>query len=1043
MWFCHSSRGQNYYIQKRNFEKKEGLASSFVNTVCQDTLGIIWVGTNYGLNRFDGEDFQSYYPNFDGEDGFSNVKHVLVDSKNNIWCFYYFNKLRIDYQSYLSYYDGIRIQIFLNEKRKFVSVEEYLGGPIPFLTRDILSYYQKDSKIYFCLKSGSLYSYDDSLQEVFAYPGAQKIIQLGKDSFSVVIGNTILDLYNGKIVHECHPREFIKDLLPLDDDFLIEIRSVGRNDSIFFKKEFGKDLIFFENGKKFPEQGLRINKAGTFRNLKFGLEFMYSEGYIRILDADKNVIFTEADFLEDGESSDNISSVFIDKEANIWLCYRRSLKFFKIRPKLFHNLLEDFEKGVSCRGIEGIDDDKILVSSYSGLFLIENIDNESRSFKRISELDGLKFFRDSNDILIFGRPTSELFQINKDLEISYYASDKRFQGSVKIPFRDKETGKFFIGSGKGILKKTGPDKFDFLSCQDSKFLANQLVCRVIKESPKGIIIGTTSGIYRLDPETECVSPAFPNVKTFSTVYINDIYFDANGIVWVSTESQGLFRYDEGLDSLFNFNMKNGLTSNSVYTTLEDKENHLWVPTDFGLVRLNKLSGKVISFFDSDGLPDNEFNFLSSYQTADGNIIIGGINGISYFNPSEVNALIDLKQHEVLISGIQYFDYKQGRYVSMDINGISSGTLNLKNNQKSVILKLLHLDYSSTDYVRFAFRLDGKNDNWNYVEGSEINLNNLPSGKHTLEIAAVEHGNNEIEERIFIDLEVEGPFYFQWWFLAILILGLYGLFRIYVAVKLKYLILDKKRLEEEIEKRTATIVKQNDKLERLNNTKDRFFSIIAHELKGPLLGFQKISEKISFLIKKGEFERIPVLGKKMDQSGKQINDLLDNLLVWSLAQKGDIPLKFEMVDVGKKVELILNTFEAVIENKGLKFHIDIPEKTLVFSDKNGLQLMIRNLISNAIKYSYDGGMISIKATDLNNQTVISICDQGIGMSKIEIEELFKNKDFDSTPGTDGEKGTGLGWKLILELSRRLNIGLEVNSQKNEGLSVHLILSNVVL
>ncbi|MEZ4951790.1 MAG: ATP-binding protein [Saprospiraceae bacterium] len=996
------------------------------------------------MNRFDGEDFQSYYPNFGEEDGFSNVKHILVDSKNNIWCFYYFNKLRINYQSFLSYYDGIRIQVFLNEKRKFVSLEDYLGEPIPFLTRDILSYHHMDSKIYFCLKTGSLYCYDDTLKEVFAYPGAQKIIQLGKDSFSVASGNEIWIYKMEKLFINQILLNLSKIFYHLVKDLLIEVaRSLGKNDSIFFKKEFGKDLIFFEEGLRFPFQGLRINKTPVFKELKFGLNFMYSEGYIRILDADQNVVFTESDFLEEGEYGDNISSVFIDKDANIWLCYRRSLKFFKIRPKLFHNTLNDFEKGVSCRGIESIDDNKILVATYSGMFLIEDINKVSKSFKKISELDGLKFFRDSNDVLIFGRPTQELYQINKDLNISYYASEPRFQGSVKIPFRDKKTQKFFVGSGKGIFKKIGEDRFDYLSCRDSKFIADKLVCRVIKESPKGIIIGTTSGIYILDPETECVRPAFPNVKAFSNVYVNDVYFDASGIVWVSTESQGLFRYDEGVDSLFNFNMKNGLTSNSVYTTLEDKEDYLWVPTDFGLIRLNKLSGKVVSFFDSDGLPDNEFNFLSSHQLPDGNIIIGGINGVSYFNPSEVNSLIDLKQHEVLISGIQYFDYEKGGYVSMDVNGISSGTLKLKNNQKSVILKLVHLDYSSTDYVRFAFRLNGKNNTWNYVDGSEINLNNLPSGKHTLEIAAVEHGNNEIEERILIDLEVEGPFYFQWWFLGLLALGLYGLFRIYVAVKLKYLILDKKRLEEEIEKRTATIVKQNDKLESLNKTKDRFFSIIAHELKGPLLGFQKISEKISFLIKKGELDRIPVLGKKMDQSAKQINDLLDNLLVWALAQKGDIPLRFEMVDVGKKVQLILKTFEAVIENKGLVFHIDIPDGTMVYSDKNGLQLMIRNLISNAIKYSHDGGVVSVCTRLCQDQTIISICDQGIGMSKDEIDALFKNKDFGSKPGTDGEKGTGLGWKLILELSKRLNIGLEVKSQKYEGLRVDLTLSNIVL
>ncbi|MEZ4980448.1 MAG: hypothetical protein R2769_02460 [Saprospiraceae bacterium] len=297
------------------------------------------------MNRFDGEDFQSYYPNFGEEDGFSNVKHILVDSKNNIWCFYYFNKLRINYQSFLSYYDGIRIQVFLNEKRKFVSLEDYLGEPIPFLTRDILSYHHKDSKIYFCLKTGSLYCYDDTLKEVFAYPGAQKIIQLGKDSFSVASGNEILDIKNGEIIHKSNPPEFIKDFLPLGKDLLIEVRSLGKNDSIFFKKEFGKDLIFFEEGLRFPFQGLRINKTPVFKELKFGLNFMYSEGYIRILDADQNVVFTESDFLEEGEYGDNISSVFIDKGMKrVWLCYLEILKFLKIRPKLFHNTLNDFEK---------------------------------------------------------------------------------------------------------------------------------------------------------------------------------------------------------------------------------------------------------------------------------------------------------------------------------------------------------------------------------------------------------------------------------------------------------------------------------------------------------------------------------------------------------------------------------------------------------------------------------------------------------------------------------------------------------------------------
>ena len=219
--------------------------------------------------------------------------------------------------------------------------------------------------------------------------------------------------------------------------------------------------------------------------------------------------------------------------------------------------------------------------------------------------------------------------------------------------------------------------------------------------------------------------------------------------------------------------------------------------------------------------------------------------------------------------------------------------------------------------------------------------------------------------------------------------------------------------EERKKAEAKILENEVELRSLNATKDKFFSIIAHDLKSPFNSIVGFSELLVAELKTKNYDEIETYANIILQSSERALNLLMNLMEWSRSQTGKMEFNPEYVEMGNLINEICLLFDDVASQKSIQINRTLPPDTIVFADRAMVSTVIRNLISNAIKFTNTNGEIQISAKQKNNQILISIKDNGVGMSKETIEKLFRIEESFSSKGTNNETGTGLGLLLCKE------------------------------
>lgn len=237
------------------------------------------------------------------------------------------------------------------------------------------------------------------------------------------------------------------------------------------------------------------------------------------------------------------------------------------------------------------------------------------------------------------------------------------------------------------------------------------------------------------------------------------------------------------------------------------------------------------------------------------------------------------------------------------------------------------------------------------------------------------------------------------------------------------------LFNQIRKNNKHIKNQNLKLEELNTTKDKFFSIIAHDLRSPMVALQGIGQKLDYYVRKGKREKLLEIGDKVDGSMDKLNHLLNNLLSWATSQSGGIPHYSKVIDSKEMIGEAIALYQSLAEVKGVCFKLDL-EDLPIFVDLNTASTVLRNLISNAVKFTKEGSEIAITTQSRMGYTIIQVQDQGHGIDNETLEHLFQLKK-GSELGTIGEKGFGLGLKLCKEFVEINKGTIEVKSTLGKG------------
>ncbi len=247
-----------------------------------------------------------------------------------------------------------------------------------------------------------------------------------------------------------------------------------------------------------------------------------------------------------------------------------------------------------------------------------------------------------------------------------------------------------------------------------------------------------------------------------------------------------------------------------------------------------------------------------------------------------------------------------------------------------------------------------------------------------------------------------------------------------------------KLNQELTESKEIIKKDAEKLAKLNAEKDRFFSIISHDLRNPFNGCLMATELLFTRFNELSPEEIAAFIAALHDAATNMNKLLDNLLNWAQLQMGTLKTKLQPVDLSIAISNAVELQKSVVMKKDITITQKIGSPAKAKADQGMVDMVLRNLISNAIKFTPAGGKVVIQVEETAHEIAVSVKDSGIGMNKALQNKLFRINEKVSRPGTEGEQSTGLGLVLSFDMTQRMNGSLGVESEEGKGSTFTLTL-----
>jgi signal transduction histidine kinase/ligand-binding sensor domain-containing protein len=616
-------------------------------------------------------------------------------------------------------------------------------------------------------------------------------------------------------------------------------------------------------------------------------------------------------------------------------------------------------------------------------------------------------------------------------------------------------------------------------------LSSNVVWYVHEDKKNNIWLCTNNGLNRYDS----IKQSFYVYNNLPSRNIKVITEDNNGYLWVGTD-KGFCKIKADGTILEVYDESHGLIGNVVQGMVCDKKGVIWIATNKGLSSFNPSKKIFRNFTIEDGLQDYSFFQESFLKTRKGEIYFGGYGGFNSFHPDSFKA--DNHISPVLITEFQIFNKHviPGNPKSPLKKQITlTKEITLTHVQSVFSFGFTAINFTNSEKIQYAYKLEGFEEDWNYTDAHRrfATYTNLNAGNYVFRVKATNNDGSWNKNEASIKIIILPPWWKTWWFKLLVIIFIISTSISYYYYKISLYKKQKQLLEQEVSLRTEELRNANEELTRqteivqqtntqleehqqfieeqaeelrvnndeltekkrrieeqaeklaennkelslLNATKDKFFSIIAHDLRNPFNAVIGFSDLLLSNFKRYENEKIERYLKFIYISSISGSELLTNLLFWSRSQTGSIQFNPVELNLSSLIDNSINLLIGSAQSKNISIEKYIDETITCYVDENMLKTVIRNLISNAIKFTPKKGNISILASISGNHILVSVTDTGVGMSKEVVEKLFTQDYSLSTRGTANESGTGLGLILCKEFVEKHGGEIWAESEEKKG------------
>lgn len=600
--------------------------------------------------------------------------------------------------------------------------------------------------------------------------------------------------------------------------------------------------------------------------------------------------------------------------------------------------------------------------------------------------------------------------------------------------------------GKGIAKYN-PDThfaeiFSHKPENPTSGLSNNWAYNLCPDSENNIWVATAHGVTRLNPATKKITSFFHDEdypESLSDNSINTVHCDKDGNVWAGTIS-GLNVFNPVTQAFqkIKFPSESGIQNIAAIASTQPGE--IWCSTQSGIFRLNyrwdknheKLNHTVHFFNRTDGFINSSYFTNSAAANSESMLYWCGDEGIDFFNPKGIY-IHGIQKKDIIYSEIRV-DGKPAKSAA-DPKNAGLNMVMLQPSAIMVDIRFSALSFNNSK-LKYRYKLEGFNKEWVYPENETVaTYTSLPAGEYSFKVGVFCKNGEWTDSDTLLKIKVIPPF---WATLPFILISVFLIVAMFLLILYLRSSIQKNRqieLEKIIELRTSEIVSKNIELENSNQTKNKFLSIISHDLRGPVSGLMGILE----LMQDGNLpeEKMKEFISAANSSVKSTFNLLDNLLLWARSQTDKIEFYPSIFDLGEIMNSCVDLKMEQARQKNILIKRKFGDSLVVQGDMNMIDTVFRNILNNAIKFTYPGGKVTISTSQSETEVMVSVADTGIGLTPEQTETLFDLKTTGSA-GTSGEPGTGLGLIICNEFIQKNKGRLWVTPNEPQGAIFHFSL-----
>ncbi len=812
-------------IKFKRFSIDEGLSAVTVKTIYQDSQDFIWIGTQDGLNRFDGYHVKVFKSNQYSKTSLpSNDINCIFEDKDGLLYIgtndgglSVFNKQT---ELFTNYKAGLGSKRISNNSVRFIS--ELSNNELLIATEDGLNLFDKSTKtfskitcsnlattgdlkyifkdskgrVFVASYGNGLFEYDASTKTLINYPVSGSFIKGGSSNVSEKMNMRCITEVEGKIW--CGSDEGILVFNPDNKKFV--------------------DVIDFGNESRYNNRVVSFAKDKTDNFLWIGTWGGLAKYDIKTL---TYTLYSNNQLDQNSLSDDKISYLLSDKQKNLWIgtqdkginiYFPSSTKFPLLNSQ--NGLVNDFVYSVIETKAKGI-----WVGTAEGLYFKEEQASKFKDFSSITnkyEAKAILSLMEDEDgrIWIGTYGQGVIIYDPKNKSTKKMLADNNIGGTVtKIIQASNKV--VWVGTYEDGLYAINPVNLTIRRYTTNQGLSSNKVYSIFENvSDNTIWVGTEGGglcilnfINSVDRPYVTSYKHLENKNSISSNAVNNIYKDPKGFFWIAT-SNGLNKFDPVKKHFTVYSEKDGLPNSYIYDVIPDKSNNLWLPSNFGLTRFNpnitNENGSAFKNYNTkDGIQAREFNQGASFLCQDGKILVGGVSGLNYFDPREI------RENKITPNTYIYSFGRQGKEVRTDSSILFKKYIELSYKENYFTFELITLDYVSPDKNKFMYILEGYDNDWSSPSDvRHISYTELPGGTYTFKVKATNSDGVWREIPYEVKIKVIPPWWKTSWFYIIAAILAATLVFGFISYRTNSIKKENKILENKVSERTKELAEKN-------------------------------------------------------------------------------------------------------------------------------------------------------------------------------------------------------------------------------------------